>query len=260
MAASSTASESSHCRTSRRGEVHHPGEKRAALASRMLGNGFGSRWPLDSFAAALVATPVFEGEAPAPRPQEGVRPAEVPLGEGTLAWLLLGAESRVTSHSGGSGPPSHLPLLCFPRMHSQLESQSFCFPWDESTGERMGYKVWTPADATRWIWVSHPKSSTGSNPTFPWTGAGVLLTADSADFLSRNCASMGDDAQHRILTDPQDSVQGQVREGVRRLLCPGRHKLAELSQHLSSLGPVKVSPGLALQHASSLCSGLLPSP
>lgn len=181
------------------------------------------------------------------------------MGEGTLAWLLPGAERRVTSHSGGSGPPSHLPLVCFARMHSQLESQSFCFPWGEFTGEHMGYKVWTPVDTTWWIWVCHPKSSTGSNPTSPWTGAGVLLTEDSADFLSRNCAQMGDDAQHRILTAPQDSVQGQVLEGVRRLLCPRWHKLSEPSQHLSSPGPVKASPGLVLQHSSSLCSGLLPS-
>lgn len=78
----------------------------------------------------------------------------------------------------------------FPRMHSQLDAQSFCFPWDEFTSERKGYKVWTPVDATQWIWVHLPTSSAGSHPTFPWTGAVVLLTEDSADFLSRNCARM----------------------------------------------------------------------
>lgn len=65
-------------------------------------------------------------------------------------------------------------------MHRQLDSQSFCFLWDEFTSERMRYKVWTPVDATRWIWVQHPKPSTGSNPMFPWMGAVVLLAEDSA--------------------------------------------------------------------------------
>ena len=45
--------------------------------SQVLKSGFGTRWPLGSFAAALLATGVFEGEAPRPGPQEGVRPAEV---------------------------------------------------------------------------------------------------------------------------------------------------------------------------------------
>ena len=46
----------------------------------MLKSGFGTRWPLGSFAAALLATVVFEGEAPPPGPQEGVWPAEVLTG------------------------------------------------------------------------------------------------------------------------------------------------------------------------------------
>lgn len=79
MAASSASSESSCCWTSRQGEVHHPGEKSCSYitGSQVLKSGFGTRWPLGSFAAALLATGVFEGEAPRPGPQEGVRPAEV---------------------------------------------------------------------------------------------------------------------------------------------------------------------------------------
>lgn len=38
--------------------------RRAALTPQMLKKGFGTRWPLGSFAAALLATVVFEGEAP----------------------------------------------------------------------------------------------------------------------------------------------------------------------------------------------------
>ena len=176
----------------------------------------------------------------------------------------VGVSSMATAEGREEGPrpqwrlwPTFSSSSCkFPRMHSQLDSQSFCFPWDEFTSERMGYKVWTPVDATQWIWVHHPKSSTGSNPTLPWTGSVVLLAEDSADFLSRNCAQTGD----VLSTDSDRSPRQHTRPGPGGGLKAPLPQMAQIGRTIPA-SELRTSQSLSwISSAAQLLSLLRPAP